>query len=85
MTDCKIHFFEPNKRDKWEMRGDEEVLKSSYKTHYDYTSFSYVLLCEFAGAYITTSYPSEGVGFDPNFEIKYHYPKYGTNDFYLVK
>jgi hypothetical protein len=87
VTDCKIQVWEPYERKDYEMRGDREVLKSSYKTYSDYTSFQYVLLCEFAGAYITCDLPSpnRSVGFDPNYESKYHYPKYGTNDFYLVR
>jgi hypothetical protein len=24
------------------------------------------------------------VGFDPNYDKKFHYPKYGTNEYYLV-
>lgn len=84
VTDCKINGMKPYKRDKWEMVGGEEKLKDSYLTYPDCYCFSYILLCEFAGAYITSTFPGEGVGYDPNFESKFHYTKYGTNDFYLV-
>jgi hypothetical protein len=83
VTDCRINVMEPYKREKWDREG-QKVL-NSYLTYSDYTSFQYILLCEFAGAYITTTFPGKGVGFDPNFESKYHYTKYGTNDFYLVR
>ena len=84
VTDCKIKSYEPYERKDYEMRGEREVLKSSYLTYHDYTSFQYIILCEFAGAYITCDLPNRSVGYDPNFESKFHYPKYGTNDFYLV-
>lgn len=56
VTDCKIQVWEPHKRSKWDSEGQREI--SSYLTYPDYTSFQYVLLCEFAGAYITCDLPS---------------------------
>jgi hypothetical protein len=58
---------------------------SSYKTYSDYKSFNYVLLCRFGNYYITCGLPNDGeIGFDPNYDKKFHYPKYGTNEYYLV-
>jgi len=87
VTDCRIHLMDDYERKDYKYNNDTdtEELISSYKTHTDYTSFVYVLLCEFADGYITVDMDEKTVGFDPNFESKYHYPKYGTNDYYLVR
>jgi hypothetical protein len=87
VTDCKINPHLTYKRETWDREGQR--ILSSYTTYNDIDSLNYVLLCEFAGAYITCDLPGDNdgrlIGFDPNFENKFHYPKYGTNDFYLVQ
>ncbi len=82
VTDCKIQHFEPYKRENWDY--DTDKIKYSYLTYNDITRFNYVLLCRFGDYYLTCSLDDMEVGFDPNYDKKYHYPKYGTNYYYLV-
>lgn len=92
VTDCKIHIYEPYRQYDVRMNRDNdgnevEEIYNEYLTHYDFPFFEYVLLCRFSeDGYITISDydDKKAIGFDPNYSIKYHYPKYGTNDYYLV-
>lgn len=80
VSDCKVGNNNTYTHDDWKVVGDKEVKVSSFKGYNDYTSLSYVLLLRFVDGFIVT----EEHGYDPNFESKYHRPKFGTNDFYFV-
>lgn len=85
VVDCKIDFLSTYERYDviWDKSKNKEIITNKYTTYYDQEHFQYILLCQFADKFITIS-EDKYVGYDPNFEKKYHYPKYGTGDYFLV-
>lgn len=83
VTDCKIDKMESYKRDIWDYdrENDREILKSSYKIYYEIVAFCYVLLCRFGDEYLMTT----EWGYDPKYELKYHYDKFGLANYYVVE
>ena len=55
--------------------------KSSYKIYYEIVAFCYVLLCRFGDEYLMTT----EWGYDPKYELKYHYDKFGLAKYYVVE
>ena len=85
VTDCKIeNSYQTHERINADYKNGKEIIRDKYTTYHDYTSFSYILLCKFHNKYLTIS-EDKFVGFDPNFENKFHYPNYCTQDYFLVK
>lgn len=83
VTDCRIHKHELYKRDiyDYDRENDREILKNSYNIYFEVISINYVLLCRFAGEYLMISKH----GYDPKYELKYHYDKFGLANYYVVE
>jgi len=83
VADCKINKIESYKNNIWDYNRetDTETLKGSYKIYYDKIAFCYVLLCRFGNEYLMI----EEWGYDPKYELKYHYDKFGLANYYVVE
>lgn len=85
VVDTKICTYNPYKRYlSYRYENDREIAEGEYSTYHDYQYFQYVQLLKFDPKGFNKFITTEMVGYDPKYGDKFHYPEYGTNDFYLV-
>lgn len=85
IVDTKIYNYKPYESFlSYELINNKEVVKGRYYTYSDYEFFQYVQLLKFDPSGFNKFITTEMVGYDPKYSDKFHYPEYGTNDFYLV-
>lgn len=86
IVDTKIHHYKPHESYlSYDIINDREVVSGKYSTYHDYQYFQYIQLLKFDLKGFNKFITTKMVGYDPKYGGKFHYPEYGTNDFYLVK